>query len=260
MRFNILASGSKGNMTVIESGKTRLLLDAGISLKEAQRRLDIDYSSIDGIIISHEHSDHIRYLITIARKINTTIYIHKDSFNILLSRFKDKLLGLKVKFITENSKYQINDISFLTLRLSHDAASCLGFIFFNHRATLAFITDTGFLPIPYIEILKKVDGIVIEANHDVEMLYNSNRPWPLKERILSVRGHMSNYICGQVLNSIIESNKLKLIVLAHLSSECNTEELAVDTVLELINTDKIPKIIVAKQTQATGFIEVINND
>ncbi|HHU55835.1 MAG TPA: MBL fold metallo-hydrolase [Acholeplasmataceae bacterium] len=260
MRFNIIASGSKGNMTIIEGNDTRLLLDAGISLREAKRRFDFDHENFDGIIISHEHSDHVQFLITIAKRLKTTIYITKESFEVLLSRYKEKLIGLKFKYIEANTRYKIKNISFLTLRLSHDAASCLGFIFFNETTSFGYITDTGFLPIPYINLLKRVDALVIEANHDVEMLHNSNRPWTLKERIFSVKGHMSNYICGQVLNSILEANKLKLIVLAHLSTECNTEELAVDTILELIKSDYIPKIVVAKQTEATGFLEVSNGD
>ncbi|HEY8445343.1 MAG TPA: MBL fold metallo-hydrolase [Bacilli bacterium] len=260
MRFNILASGSKGNMTIIETEDTKVLLDAGISLQEAKKRNDYDYENLDAIIISHEHSDHIRFLISIAKKLKVTIYINKESFNNLLLRYKDQMIGMKVIFIEANTKYQIKNLSFLTLRLSHDAASCLGFIFFNQKVSIGYVTDTGFLPLPYIEILKKVDCLVIEANHDVEMLHNSNRPWPLKERILSIKGHMSNYICGQVLNKVLEAKKLKLIILAHLSTECNTEELAVDTILELIETVDLPKIIVAKQDQATGFIEVTNGN
>ena len=107
-----------------------------------------------------------------------------------------------------------------------------------------------------IDLLKKVDSLIIESNHDVEMLMNSNRPWYLKNRILSIKGHMSNKICGEVLNQVIEANNLKKIILAHLSEECNTEELAVDTVLENINSENIPEMYVAKQWVALPLLEV----
>lgn len=256
MKFNVLASGSKGNMTIIETNKTKVLVDVGISMREAKKRSGLELNDIDAIIISHEHTDHVKFLITFAKKNDAHIYIHRDSFEVVKRRFKEKIIGLKVKFIEENTKYIIKDLNFLTLKLSHDAASCLGFIFFDNNQSLGYVTDTGFLPIPYIELLKKVDCLIIEANHDVEMLHNSNRPWMLKERIFSVKGHMSNFICGQVLNQVIEAKKLKLAVLAHLSDECNDEEIAIDTIMEAIKIDYLPKIMVAKQNKPTGFLEV----
>lgn len=260
MRFSVLASGSKGNMTYIQTPQTRLLVDAGISFKEANLRIDIDFSSIDAILITHEHHDHVCGLITMAKRSGATIYVQEDTYNALKRKYKEKLIGLKVCIIEANKKYQINDVRFLTLRLSHDSVSCLGFIFVDDEGSLAYITDTGFLPIPYIELLKKVDALIIEANHDVELLHNSNRPWMLKERILSVSGHMSNYISGQVINTVLESKKLKVLVLAHLSEECNTEELAIDTILEAIEGDYLPQMLVARQTMPTPIIEVCNGD
>jgi phosphoribosyl 1,2-cyclic phosphodiesterase len=260
MKFCVLASGSKGNMTYIESSESKILIDAGISYKDAISRTDIDLSNMDAIVITHEHSDHVNFLITVAKKTNACVYIQRDSFDVFAKRNKEKVIGLKVKFLEPNMKYMIKDLHFLTLRLSHDSTSCLGFIFSNGEGSIGYVTDTGFLPIPYIELLKRVDALIIEANHDIEMLHNSKRPWMLKERILSVKGHMSNYICGQVLNSVLETKKLKTIVLAHLSEECNTEELAIDTILKAIDGDYLPKLLVARQGEATGLIEVSNGD
>lgn len=256
MKFNVLASGSKGNMTIIETENTKVLLDVGISMREAKKRTSEVLNDFDAIIISHEHTDHVRSLITFARQNDAYIYINKESFDVVKKRFKDKVIGLKVKFIEENTRYKIKDLNFLTLSLSHDTHSCFGFIFFDKNTSLGYVTDTGFLPIPYIELLKRVDSLIIESNHDVELLHDSDRPWMLKERIFSVKGHMSNYICGQVLNSISSAGKIKLAVLAHLSEDCNTEELAVDTVLEAIEGEYIPRIIVARQNEATGFWNV----
>jgi phosphoribosyl 1,2-cyclic phosphodiesterase len=256
MKFCVLASGSKGNMTYIESSSSKILIDAGISYKEASLRSNIDFTNLDAILITHEHSDHICGLITMAKKTNAPIYVHEDTYNVIKSRYKEKLVGLKVSIIEANKKYQIKDLRFLTLRLSHDSACCLGFIFVDDKNSLGYITDTGFLPIPYIDLLKKVDALIIEANHDVEMLHNSNRPWMLKERILSIEGHMSNYISGQIIKTVLSAHKLKMLVLAHLSEECNTEEIAIDTILSTIEGDYLPKIMVAHQHQATPIIEV----
>lgn len=256
MKFCVLASGSKGNMTYIESASTKILIDAGISYKEATLRSNIDFTNLDAILITHEHSDHIYGLITMAKKTGALIYVHEDTYNVLKIRLKEKLVGLKISIIEANKKYQIKDIRFLTLRLSHDSACCLGFIFVDDKNSLGYITDTGFLPIPYIDLLKKVDALVIEANHDVEMLHNSDRPWLLKERILSIEGHMSNYISGQVIKTVLTARKLKMLVLAHLSEECNTEELAIDTILNAISGDYLPKILVARQYEATPILEV----
>lgn len=256
MKYQVISSGSKGNMTYIETSKVKVLLDAGISLKEAKNRTNIDFTKINAILITHEHTDHISNLVTIAKQSNPIIYLDKNTFNIIYNRYKDKISNFVFKFIEANKKYDIEDLSFVPLRLSHDSSSCLGFVFSSNKKTLGYVTDTGFIPLPYINLLKRLDHLIIEANHDIEMLNNSDRDWVLKQRILSVRGHMSNIICGEVINTIIQSKYLKTIVLAHLSEECNTEELAVDTVLGAIEGDYIPKIVVAKQTEALEMFDL----
>lgn len=254
MKFRIIASGSRGNMTYIETEQAKILIDAGISLKEAEKRSDIDFSNLDAILITHEHGDHVGFLKTIASKTNAIVYIQKDTLATVVRRNKYDM-NLRVKYIEPNQTYAIKDLKFYTLNLSHDVL-CLGFIFNNNGRSLGYITDTGFIQLPYINLLKKVDALIIEANHDIEMLYNSDRHWALKQRIYSVKGHMSNYICGQILNTIIQEKRLQQVVLAHLSDECNTEEIAVDTILELINGEYIPKLFIAKQNIALDFIEV----
>ncbi len=256
MRFQVLSSGSAGNMTYIESKDTRLLLDAGISLKEIERRSDIDLSKLDGIIISHEHGDHISNLASIAKKAKCKVFISEASFKKMLVKYPKKYDKLNVAFIEENKKYKIKDINFMPLLLSHDAACCLGFVFVSDKESLAYITDTGFIPIPYYNILNRVNSLIIESNHDIEMLQNSDRDWSLKQRILSVHGHMSNVMCGEVLNKILKVNKLSNVVLAHLSQECNDEKIAVDTIMSLIEGDYIPKIYVAKQDDSIEMLDV----
>ena len=261
MRFQIIGSGSKGNMTYIEEGNTKILLDAGINLKEIERRSEIDLPSIDGLIITHEHSDHISSLLSISKKLRCKIYINKKSYDKMCLKFKDKYSSLNCEFIEANEKYKIKDISFMPLLLSHDTANCFGFVFVSKKdkECLAYITDTGFIPVPYLKLLGRADSIIIESNHDIEMLQNSDRDWTLKQRILSITGHMSNLMCGEIVNNLLKMKKIDNVILAHLSEECNTEQLAVDTVLEKIEGEYIPNIYVAKQQESLPFIEVRND-
>lgn len=256
MKYCVIASGSKGNMTYIETEQTKLLIDAGISLKEAKARLDIDYTNLDAILITHAHGDHIGGLLSVVKESNAKVYVTKETFGEIATKYKDKIIGMNVSYIEPNQTFKINDVKVFSMRLSHDTKSCVGFVIVGPSSSMGYVTDTGFLPIPYIDILKKVDSLIIESNHDIELLNKSNRPWYLKERILSVEGHMSNYICGQVLNTIVQNKKLKTVVLAHLSEEVNTEEIALETVIGSITSDYLPKIYIAKQRVALDFIEV----
>ena len=256
MHFQVISSGSKGNMTYIKTNECNILIDAGISLKEIKVRTEIDLETIDAIFITHEHIDHVKYIESIARHTNAIIYVNELSFKKIFSKYIKNIDGLKVKFIEPNMQIKIKDLKIMPLNLQHDVECCYGYIFVCNEKSIAYCTDTGFIPIPYIDILKKVDCFIVEANHDVEMLLQSDRSWYLKNRILSVKGHMSNKICGEVLNNILVSKKLKKVVLAHLSEECNEPELAVDTVLENIENEYIPEIYVAKQNEALPLLEV----
>ena len=256
MHFQVISSGSKGNITYIKTDECSVLIDAGISLKEIKSRTDIDLQSIDAIFITHEHIDHVKYIESIARQTNAVIYVNELSFKKIYTKYIKNIDGLKVKFIEPNMQIKVKDLKIMSLNLQHDVECCYGYIFVNKDKSLAYCTDTGFIPLPYIDLLKKVDCFIVEANHDVEMLLQSDRTWYLKNRILSVKGHMSNKICGEVLNNILVNKKLKKVVIAHLSEECNEPELAVDTVLENIENEYIPEIFVAKQNEALPLIEV----
>jgi phosphoribosyl 1,2-cyclic phosphodiesterase len=251
MKFCVIGSGSKGNLTYIETKTTKVLLDAGISILDAKRRNpDIDYSEIDAVFITHEHSDHRKFLGTIVKNTNATLYINKLSFDKLPYDLKVRLTNRKVVFIEANKKYKVKDLEILTLEMSHDSASILGFVFISEDKKLAIITDTGFIPIQYINILKEVDALVIEANHDVKMLMESNRDWYLKERILSPTGHMSNYICGQLLQAILNSRH-KVVVLAHVSLECNSIEIIENDIIKEVRKTYSEKLDIASQYEAT---------
>lgn len=256
MKFQVIGSGSKGNCTYISDEEINVLIDAGISIKEINYRTDIDLTKIDAVFITHEHIDHVKYIENIVRLSGAIIYVNEKTFNKIVLKYFKSLDGIKVKFIEPNKPFKVKNIKIMALNLQHDAENCYGYIFTNQTQAIGYCTDTGYIPVPYIDILRKVTSLIIEANHDVEMLMESNRPWYLKNRILSIKGHMSNKICGELLNKLLEDCRLETIVLAHLSEECNTEELAVDTVLSNIEKDNIPQIYVAKQWEALPLLEV----
>ena len=233
-----------------------MLIDAGISFKQANARFDFDYKNIDAIFVTHEHSDHIGHLAMYLKKTKATLYINKESFMEMKHKYGNDFNGYDIEFIEANKKYKVKDLIFMPMILSHDVANCFGYIFIYKKASLAYIADTGFIKTPYITLLKNVRHLIIEANHDIQMLNESSRPRELKNRILSIKGHMSNVTCGEVLNKILESKCLECVTLAHLSEECNTPELAVDTVLDKIEGEYLPTIRVAKQHEATSVVEI----
>lgn len=258
MKFCIISSGSKGNMVYIETDQTKVILDVGISFREATNRIedkDINFDDVDAIIITHEHSDHVRFLGTFLKRTKAVLYINELSFNNLSNVVKNSLDNIKVKFIEENKKYRIKDLELLTMKLSHDSANIFGFIFIEGQNKLAYITDTGFLPIQYINILKDIDAIIIECNHDITMLMESNRPLELKHRILSPKGHMSNHICLQVLLAIL-NERHKFVILAHLSEDCNSIELVQQDVIDEINKISDTMIEIASQREASRIYQI----
>lgn len=256
MRFQVIASGSKGNITYIESNETSILIDSGINVKQIKERTDIDISKVEAIFITHEHIDHVKYIESIARYTNAVIYINEKSFKEIYPKYIKNIDGLKFKFIEANKQIVFKDIKVLTLNLQHDSVNCFGYIIISNNKSIAYCTDTGFIPIPYIELLKNTNALIIESNHDIEMLLESNRPWYLKNRILSINGHMSNKICGEILNKVLENGKVSSIVLAHLSEECNTKETAIDSIMQEIKCQFNANIYVAEQHQAIEIIEV----
>lgn len=260
MRFCTIGSGSKGNMLYIETKSAKVLLDVGISLKEANQRikdkdLNINFDDIDAIFISHEHFDHVRYLATYLKHTNAVLYINENSFRNLGVTVKSKLDGLKVKFTEENKKYTINDLEIYTLKLAHDSVNNFGFIFVEGNSRLAYFTDTGFLPLKYVNLLKDIDALIIECNHDITMLLESNRPADLKQRILSPNGHMSNQICLQILLSIL-NERHKIVLLAHISEDCNSIDIVNNEVIAEAKKICNTPIEIASQYEASKIYEI----
>lgn len=262
MRITVLASGSKGNATYIETPKTKILIDAGISFLQIKGRLEeekIELTSLDAILVTHEHSDHVLHLATVLSKTGATLYIDKVSYDIINKKTNNSLNSFPVVFIKNDLKYSFEDLIIVPIALSHDSASIHGYLFkelnTKHNKTFATITDTGIIPEKYFSILSSINVLMIESNHDVDMLMASRRPWILIKRILSPKGHLSNETCMSYLTRLVSRNT-KHVILAHLSEECNDEKIVKGECIKYFGLTPSFTIHIANQYYQLPIIEV----
>lgn len=222
MFYYNIASGSKGNSTIIMSKNTLILVDVGLSFKainEALMSLNKTVKDIDAIFITHEHSDHIKGLKFFSPKI---IYALEGTCPSLCNVIK------------ENETIKIKDIEITPFKTFHDATNPSGYYFNDGLETLFYLTDTGKFDVSVYPNMKNPTYIYIESNHDIKMLMNTNRPYELKERIMSDHGHLCNEDSAYIASSLVGSNT-KEILLAHLSEEANTPELALKAYKEIFS-------------------------
>lgn len=253
MILKVLASGSKGNSTLIRCGNINLLIDIGINYKSLCGKLEEENllpQDIDAVFITHCHSDHIKGLSTFIRKTNLEVYIHQN----LVKEMLPYISRDNMKIVTD--EVEIDDIKINYIPLSHDVTA-YGFIIEYLEASLVYITDTGYIHKKYYSILSNKNIYVIEANHDVEMLMNGPYPYYLKQRVVGDYGHLSNESCGNMLKHCIGS-KTKYVLLAHISENNNTKEVAYKAVCEIL--EDVPfdkeKVIITDQYDSTELIEV----
>ncbi len=235
MKITVLASGSGGNVTFIETEKTKLLLDCGITHRQIVQRLkerDQNLDGLNGILVTHEHGDHIKGVDVTMKKTTAKTYLTEDTFNGLYFKTKDNLNHNQIELITPYEKFKINDIEVLPISVSHDAKDAVGYILYHNGKKVVYLTDVGYLPNRDHELLQNAEFYIFESNYDVTLLFTSNRPFYLKQRIDSVKGHMSNTDSAYNMTQLV-GDKTKQIILAHRSRECNTPELAIETYAEV---------------------------
>ncbi len=257
MKICILASGSGGNSIYVESRGTALIIDQGIPHRQLRQRMalrGIDEKKIKGIIVTHEHNDHISGVGITSRKLGVPIYSTEKS----LRKIASKLNGSEQVIPIEGGVlFTIDPMEILPFSVSHDAEDPIQFCITSGRKKIAVATDLGFVSFLVAERLKDCDLVVIEANYDVEMLKNGPYPWELKKRIESKKGHLSNRNAAETVFNLMKNGKPK-VILAHLSEENNHPDVAEKTVCELFEKydKKIGFLLTASQNEPTPVIEI----
>ncbi len=252
MKVCVLSSGSKGNTTYIETNQAKILIDAGNSSKyilEKLTSLNVNPSDLDAILITHIHVDHVKGLPVLLKRINPCVYMTEKMY--------PYLDYIENYHLIDTETFDIKDIHVEVIHTSHDTEDSLGYIINNEDKSLVYITDTGYINRKYFDLLSNRNLYIMESNHDVEMLNNGKYPFELRQRILSDKGHLSNYDSAKYLAKFI-GDKTKYILLAHLSEENNTEELAYKTLTDRLNkeNEQIDNIIIATQNKETELIKL----
>lgn len=236
--FCPLASGSKGNCIYLGTKQTKILIDAGISGKAVKSKLEeinVDLADIDAILITHEHTDHIQGLKTLAYRYGIPVFANTETAKGIVNCFHD---CPTFKIFSTGEPFTFRDLEIHPFSIQHDTMDPVAFTIHVDRLKLGFCTDLGFVTTLVQNQLRDCDYLYLEANHQPSMVHASARPMVYKQRVLSRSGHLSNEACGNLLQHIAHPN-LKHVHLAHLSSECNTPETALRVVREILEAKGI---------------------
>jgi len=263
MRICPIASGSSGNCIYVGTENTHLIVDCGLSGKRTTagvNSLDLSMDDISAILITHEHSDHIGGLGVLARKYGIPIYTTSLTADAILnSSWIGRIDHTLFNDVSPDTPFMIGDIEINPLRVSHDAVDPVAYRFRSGQKRTAIVTDLGFYNDYIVEGLEGLDVLMIESNHDVNMLQVGPYPYPLKQRILGDKGHLSNENAGKLLSRILHDN-MKHIILGHLSQENNIPELAYESVKMEITASDTPykggdfPLTVARRSEPTACV------
>jgi phosphoribosyl 1,2-cyclic phosphodiesterase len=259
MRMTVLASGSKGNSTLVASSRTRILVDAGLSCRELMKRMQManeDPAAIDALLITHEHQDHVQGVAVLARKLGVPVYFTQATHRawmrwmmpqkrltyaawlalrqqpscveeapVPVEKGEDPCSLPGVEYFSAGSGFSIGDIVVTPFTIPHDAADPVGFVFEADGVRMAIATDLGYVPPNVKMAIRNCDVLMLESNHDLEMLRDGPYPWSVKQRVMSRVGHLSNEAASDFLEKNYDGNA-SYVVLAHLSESNNLPELA----------------------------------
>jgi phosphoribosyl 1,2-cyclic phosphodiesterase len=250
----VLASGSRGNAVYVSDGQTAVLVDAGLSGIEIQRRMalrDLHPENLDAIVVTHEHNDHIQGVGVLARRFHLPVFMTSKTHRAAapqIGRIDD------LHSVSCGTGFRIHTLSLHPFSISHDAADPTGYTISAGHVKIGIATDLGIATAMVREHLKGCRGLILEANHDPEMLVNGPYPWPLKQRIQSRTGHLSNHAAGDLLTELVHDD-LTHVILAHLSEENNSPEKAMETVTRAMDGNGI-HINVARQDRCGRLIQL----
>ena len=228
----MLGSGSAGNSALLATDHCKILIDGGLSARQIVLRLEqcgVMPEQLDGVLLTHEHSDHVCGLEVLCRKLDLPIYANAQTAEVV--RYDGALdRHRNWRIFRTGSEFAICDVLVQTFPVPHDAVDPVGFAFYAGSSALGFITDLGYATKMIVERLRQVHTLVIETNHDEKLLQNdTHRPWPVKQRIQSRHGHLSNNAAATVIEELLPG-KIDRVMLGHLSRDCNAPTLALQTV------------------------------
>ncbi len=259
MKFCVLGSGSKGNATYIEEEGHGLLIDAGFSGKELMRRLEaieVAIETIAAIVVTHEHHDHIHGAGILSRRYGIPVYLNQPTADAGLKRLGNVE---HLRLFETGGLFSVGPFMLHPFSVSHDTADPVGFVVEGNSRRLGYCTDTGMVSRLVLHRLSGCHGLILECNHDPQMLEDGPYPLHLQQRVRSREGHLANLDAACFLGELLHSD-LQHVVLAHLSETNNSPELALDTVLEFIVSKTIdhalPEISVAKQDSPGKLVEL----
>lgn len=260
-KFCSLFSGSTGNSLLIQTDNAKVLVDAGESAKKivsALSLLDVDIADIDAILVTHEHSDHVKGIGTLSKKYDIPVYANKNTWN-AMSEQKEKVLADNQKTFEINKEFEVQDLLFKPFHIPHDAADPCGFTIFNKDKKISIATDLGHVTPEIFNNLEKSSFILLESNYDPNILKCSRYPFSLKQRIAGPDGHLSNNTSGELISKLMDTG-LSSVMLGHLSKENNFPELAYKTVVEEIisshHNETDIRIGVAKRDGPSSVINI----
>ncbi|MCF8056484.1 MAG: MBL fold metallo-hydrolase [Desulfocapsa sp.] len=255
MRFSLLGSGSKGNALYIEAGKTSILIDAGFSGKDIARRMALhgrEMMALDGLFLTHEHGDHIQGAGVISRRCKLPVYANEGTF-----RGSGKKLGKlhrRIEFET-GSVFELQDLQVRSFAISHDTLDPVGYLVSDGRVSVACCTDTGKVSHLIARRLSDCDAVILEFNHDPDMLKSGPYPLSLQQRVRSSHGHLANEDAASFLQTLLH-DKLQYLVLAHLSETNNSPDLALKSAEAVLSPDQCCTLYVARQNSPTDLFKL----
>ncbi|OEH86520.1 metallohydrolase [Desulfuribacillus stibiiarsenatis] len=236
VRYSVLASGSTGNAILIQTDTTSILVDAGLSgkqIEKAMHEIGVSADCLDGIVITHEHQDHVKGAGILSRRYKIPVFCNQKTWDGMEHIVGEIKTGYQEIFCT-GDRMEIGNLALESFAISHDAKDPVGYCVFAGNTKISVATDMGYVNAKMKQRIIDSDALIIEANHDVEMLRIGPYPWHLKQRILSDHGHLSNETAAEILTEVITANT-QCVHLAHLSAENNMPVLAhmtVKTILE----------------------------
>lgn len=252
MNVCLLASGSKGNALLIDTGRSRLLIDAGLSARELCRRLaavGVDPDSLDAILVTHEHVDHVRGLGLLSRRHRLPVFLH----HAVAASLADGQQPAQVVEFETGTDFPIGDFEVRAFPVTHDAEAPVGFTLTVPCGKIGIATDLGIATRLVVEELRGCRMLVLESNHDVEMLRDGPYPWPLKQRIKGIHGHLSNRDSAELLGKLCWDG-LETVFLAHLSETNNHPDLAMAAAREVLAGQDccLPALLIGCQERPTA--------